>query len=376
MLKCCFGTTHHEVLVTGSDGYIGSQLTSFLLARGFDVVGLDTGFYRDGWLCSDEAQRFPVCINTDIRRLSEEDLRGFDAVVHLAELSNDPLGQNDPAVTYEINHLGTVSLAKKCIAAGVPRFVYTSSCSVYGAGDGGGFKTEESAPNPQTAYAQCKVLVERDVAALASDVFSPTFLRNATAYGASARMRFDVVLNNLAGHAWTRKEIRMTSDGTPWRPLVHVLDIAQAVACTLRGPARRRSQPDLQRRLDDGELSGPGDRGDRRRGVCGVHAELRQERRRQPQLPRELRQDSRAAARVRVPVERTARRAASCSTCSPASRCRARRLAFAPTHDCGSWNTSSGRSRSTSSCSGSRRPTVSRTRRSTGARVNGPSSIV
>jgi nucleoside-diphosphate-sugar epimerase len=225
-----------RVLVTGSDGYIGSQLTSCLLARGFDVVGLDTGFYRDGWLCSEEAQQFPVCINTDIRRLREQDLAGFDAVVHLAELSNDPLGQHDPGVTYAINHLGTVALAKKCIAAGIPRFVYTSSCSVYGAGDGGGFKTEESEPNPQTAYAQCKVLVERDVAVLASDVFSPTFLRNATAYGASARMRFDVVLNNLAGHAWTRKEIRMTSDGTPWRPLVHVLDIAQAVACTLNAP--------------------------------------------------------------------------------------------------------------------------------------------
>jgi nucleoside-diphosphate-sugar epimerase len=225
-----------KALITGTDGYIGSPLASFLLERGYDVVGLDTGFYRDGWLCSQGSRQFPVCLNTDIRHITEDDLAGFDAVVHLAELSNDPLGQHDPSVTYAINHLGSVALAQKCIRAGVSRFVYTSSCSVYGAGDGAGFKTEESAPNPQTAYAQCKVLVERDLSALASDAFSPTFLRNATAYGVSPRMRFDIVLNNLAGHAWTRREIKMTSDGTPWRPLVHIQDIARAIACTLEAP--------------------------------------------------------------------------------------------------------------------------------------------
>jgi nucleoside-diphosphate-sugar epimerase len=156
--------------------------------------------------------------------------------VHLAELSNDPLGQHNPEVTYQINHLGTVNLAAKCVRAGISRFIYTSSCSVYGAGNGDGYKTEESEPNPQTAYAKCKVLVERDLSAMAADNFSPTFLRNATAYGPSPRMRFDLVLNNLAGFAWTTKEIKMTSDGTPWRPLAHVLDIAHAIACALEAP--------------------------------------------------------------------------------------------------------------------------------------------
>ena len=140
-----------------------------------------------------------------------------------------------PTLTYSINHLGTVALANKCAKAGVTRFVYTSSCSVYGTGSGE-YKNEQSETNPQTAYAKCKTLVERDVSAMASDDFSPTFLRNATAYGASPHMRFDLVLNNLAGLAWTTKEIKMTSDGTPWRPLVHVRDIAHAIACTLEAP--------------------------------------------------------------------------------------------------------------------------------------------
>ncbi len=146
-------------------------------------------------------------------------------MVHLAELSNDPLGEHDQRLTYDINHRGSVELARTCKAAGVKRFVYTSSCSVYGAGNDD-VKTEASAPNPQTAYARCKVLVEREVQALADAHFTPVFLRNATAYGASPRMRFDIVLNNLAGFAWTTKEVKMTSDGTPWRPLVHVNDIA------------------------------------------------------------------------------------------------------------------------------------------------------
>ena len=207
-----------------------------LVERGHDVTGLDTGYYRDGWLYTDENRRAPSCISKDIRRITEDELRGFDAVVHLAELSNDPLGQHSPELTYQINHLGTVELAKKAIRIGIPRFVYTSSCSIYGVADGGAYKTEESEPNPQTAYAKCKVLVERDLSALASDKFSPTFLRNATAYGPSPRMRFDLVLNNLAGFAWTTREIKMTSDGSPWRPLVHVLDIACAVACALETP--------------------------------------------------------------------------------------------------------------------------------------------
>ena len=225
-----------KLFVTGTEGYIGCQLASILMERGHDVTGLDTGYYRDGWLYNDRNIRFPSCINKDIRHITEEDLRGFDAIVHLAELSNDPLGQHNPEVTYKINHMGTVHLAEKAIRAGIPRFVYTSSCSVYGIGDGKDYKYEGSDLNPQTAYAKCKVMVERDLSALASDNFSPTFLRNATAYGPSPRMRFDLVLNNLAGFAWTTKEIKMTSDGTPWRPLIHLKDIGLAIACALEAP--------------------------------------------------------------------------------------------------------------------------------------------
>ncbi len=223
-----------KLLVTGTEGYIGSLLVEELLERGHDVTGLDTGFYRDG--CLYNGVKTPAhCIHKDIRHVTEDDVKGFDAAIHLAELSNDPLGQHNPTITYQVNHLGSVGLARKCKQAGVKRFVYSSSCSVYGVASIQNV-TEESPTNPQTAYAKCKVLVERDLAALADDDFSPTFLRNATAFGASPRMRFDIVLNNLAGLAWTIKEIKMTSDGTPWRPIVHVLDICQAVACALEAP--------------------------------------------------------------------------------------------------------------------------------------------
>ena len=225
-----------KVLVTGTDGYIGVLLGSVLLARGHEVVGLDTGFYRDGWLYHYHPVSFPSSLNKDLRHITEEDLQGFEAVVHLAELSNDPLGALNPDMTYRINHIGTVELAQKCKKVGIHRFVYSSSCSVYGVASGTSVKTEDSAPQPQTAYAQCKVLVEHDLAAMADADFSPTFLRNATAYGPSPRMRFDLVLNNLAGLAWTTREIRMTSDGTPWRPLAHVLDICTAFACALEAP--------------------------------------------------------------------------------------------------------------------------------------------
>jgi nucleoside-diphosphate-sugar epimerase len=223
-----------KVLVTGSEGYIGTLLTSLLLERGHDVVGLDTGFYQDGCLYDGVKAPLPR-MHKDIRHATADDLKGFEAVVHLAELSNDPLGQLDPKLTYQINHAGSVALAKMCRQVGITRFVYSSSCSVYGVGSDE-YKTEESEANPQTAYAHCKRLVERDVSAMADDDFSPTFLRNATAYGASPRMRFDLVLNNLAGLAWATREIRMTSDGTPWRPLVHVLDICEAIASALETP--------------------------------------------------------------------------------------------------------------------------------------------
>ena len=227
-----------KLLVTGVEGYIGCLLAPLLQKRGHEVVGLDTGYYRDGWLFSDRelAPGFPRFINRDIRNIEAADLQGIDAVVHLAELSNDPLGDNNPEVTFQINHLASVRLAKLAKEAGVKRFVYTSSCSVYGVANGAEPLTETSPTNPQTAYAKCKTLVERDVGAMASDKFSPTFLRNATAYGASPRMRFDIVLNNLCGIAATTGKITMTSDGSPWRPLVHLLDICEAIACVLDAP--------------------------------------------------------------------------------------------------------------------------------------------
>ncbi|WP_322510674.1 SDR family oxidoreductase [Chloroflexus sp.] len=224
-----------KVLLTGSGGYIGIVTAPYLMERGHEVIGVDTGYYESGWLYH-SGQRQPQLIVQDIRRLTTEDLAGFDAIVHMAELSNDPLGQLNRELTFQINHQGSVKLAQAAKAAGVTRFVYMSSCSVYGVGEEGEIKTEESVVNPQTAYAECKVLVERDLAQMADDDFSPVFLRNATAFGPSPRQRFDVVLNNLSGLAWTTGKIAMISDGSPWRPLVHILDIAHAVACALEAP--------------------------------------------------------------------------------------------------------------------------------------------
>jgi nucleoside-diphosphate-sugar epimerase len=227
-----------RIFLTGVDGYIGCVLAPKLLDLGHDVVALDTGFYRDGWLYSSQ-RKMPVTPKTlckDLRLVTERDLRDYDAVIHLAELSNDPLGENSPDVTREINHRGSVELAKAAKAAGVPRFIYTSSCSVYGVADQD-IVDEKAIAKPQTAYAECKVLVERDVAQLSSEKFSPVFLRNATAYGPSPRMRFDIVLNNLAGLARTSGKIAMISDGTPWRPLVHIEDICNAIICSLIAPA-------------------------------------------------------------------------------------------------------------------------------------------
>ena len=223
-----------RICVTGSNGYLGSMLTPELMRRGHEVVGLDTGFYTDRALYRDSAS-IPMTVVRDLRLVEQKDLEGLDAVVHMAELSNDPVGQLAPNITYDINHKASVRLAELSKRAGVERFVYMSSCSVYGIASED-FVDEKSPVNPQTAYAECKTLVERDLKAMASDAFSPTFMRNATAYGASPRMRFDIVLNNLAGLAWTTKKIAMTSDGTPWRPLVHGLDICQAIIAVLEAP--------------------------------------------------------------------------------------------------------------------------------------------
>ena len=225
-----------RVLVTGTEGYLGCLTAQELLRAGHDVVGVDTGYYKHGWLYPglDESAH---TLALDIRRLEHRHLDGVDAVVHMAELSNDPIGDLIGDITYDINHHGSVHLAETARAAGVPRFVYMSSCSVYGVADG---VVDESSPvSPQTSYARCKALVERDVSAMAGDDFSPTFLRNATAFGASPRMRFDIVLNNLAGLAWTEQRIAMTSDGTPWRPLVHASDIAKAIRMTVESPRER-----------------------------------------------------------------------------------------------------------------------------------------
>lgn len=226
-----------KVLVTGVNGYIGCILAPYLMERGLLVVGLDTGFYRDGWLYSDDRSlgRSPLTLNKDLRHVDATDLEGIDAIAHLAELSNDPLGQNDPMVTFDINHKGSVRLAQLARDAGIKRFVYTSSCSVYGAGTGD-FLDESSPVNPQTAYASCKTLVERDLGAMVREDFCPVFLRNATAYGPSPRMRFDIVINDLSALAWTTKRIAMVSDGSPWRPVVHVADICEAIYRSLVAP--------------------------------------------------------------------------------------------------------------------------------------------
>jgi nucleoside-diphosphate-sugar epimerase len=223
-----------RVLITGTDGYIGCLLAPALIERGHEVVGLDTGYYTEARLGPEPDASYPV-LAKDLRHVAPEDLAGFDAVVHLAGLSNDALGQISSDVTYEINHVAAVRLATLAKDAGVTRFVYSSSCSVYGR-SGEDIVHEGSPVDPRTDYALCKVLDERAISALGDDRFSPTFLRNATAYGVSPRMRFDLVLNNLAALAWTTRRIALVSDGTPWRPLVHIRDICLALRAALEAP--------------------------------------------------------------------------------------------------------------------------------------------
>ena len=222
-----------RVLLTGSEGYIGAVLRDFLLERGHEVVGLDTGYFMD---CDLGSAPTPIPVTRrDLRQVERKDVEGFDAVIHLAALSNDPLGNLKPGLTEAINTLGSIRLAEMAKAAGVPRFLFASSCSLYGQGGSLGL-TEEAEANPQTPYAHSKIDFERALSTLADDSFSPTFLRNATAYGLSPRLRFDIVVNNLCGWAWTTGKIVMTSDGTPWRPLVHVKDISRAFVCALEAP--------------------------------------------------------------------------------------------------------------------------------------------
>ncbi len=223
-----------RVLVTGHLGYIGTVLVPKLLEQGHEVVGLDSNLFRRCTFC--EGIRDIPELLKDVRDIQPENLDGFDAVIHLAALSNDPLGDLNPELTLDINYRASVRLAEMAKEAGVKRFIFSSSCSNYGASDGH-LLDETSPANPVTPYGRSKVLVEHDVSQLADAAFSPTFLRNATAYGISPRLRFDLVLNNLVAWAFTTGKVLIKSDGTPWRPIIHVEDIARAFVAVLQAPA-------------------------------------------------------------------------------------------------------------------------------------------
>jgi nucleoside-diphosphate-sugar epimerase len=224
-----------KVLVTGHHGYIGSVLAPMLAAAGHDVTGVDTFFYEG---CDFVPDPPPVAsVRADVRDLGVADLAGYDAIVHLAALSNDPIGQLNEELTLDINFRATAQLARNAKEAGVERFVFASSCSMYGAGAGDAPLTEEAPLRPLTAYAVSKVRSEEALTELADSDFVPVFMRNATVYGVSPRLRFDVVLNNLSGWAYTTGSVRIMSDGTPWRPIVHVRDVADASLAMLEAPA-------------------------------------------------------------------------------------------------------------------------------------------
>lgn len=222
-----------RVLLTGHEGYIGSVMAPAMVGEGFDVVGLDTGYFGECTLVPDRIEVPEV--RKDIRDLEPEDLDGFQAVVHLAALSNDPIGNLNPSWTEQINYESSVRLAQLAKQAGVERFLFSSSCIMYGMSEAA--VVDEDAPlDPKTDYARSKVKAERALSELASDGFSPTFLRNGTVYGLSPRMRFDTVFNDLVGSAVATGKVVVHGDGEPWRPVVHVKDIARSFIAVLRAP--------------------------------------------------------------------------------------------------------------------------------------------
>lgn len=223
-----------RVLLTGHQGYLGTVMAPVLTAAGHEVVGLDAGLFADCVLGPAPAD--PPGHRVDLRDITADHVAGVDAVIHLAALSNDPLGSLAPELTYDINHHASVRLARLARDAGVQRFLYASTCSVYGAAGGDELVGEDAPLRPVTPYAESKVRVEDDLHALSDGDFSPVYLRNATAFGFSPRLRADIVLNNLVGHALLSGEVLVLSDGTPWRPLVHAADIARAFAAALVAP--------------------------------------------------------------------------------------------------------------------------------------------
>jgi len=222
-----------DILITGHLGYIGTVLVPILLQQGYNVTGLDCNYFEQSYYGGDISD-IPN-IKKDIRDVELDDVKGFDAVIHLAALSNDPLGNLNPALTYQVNHQATVRLAELAKKAKIPKFLFSSSCSVYGAA-GETLTDENSTPNPVTPYGKSKVLAETDLSKLASRDFCPIYLRNATAYGVSPLLRFDLVVNNLTAWAAATGKALIKSDGSPWRPLVHVKDISRAFLALLQAP--------------------------------------------------------------------------------------------------------------------------------------------